>query len=149
MWIAAKITDHLYLSSFVGATETNVSKLGITCIITVCKEVPKLNLKQIESIKIDVVDRPNESLIKYFDYLSDKIKDISDRKGIVLVHCVAGVSRSATIVLAYLMKHCKMMLRDAHDYVKSKRPFVRADLSLFTLVLLSCLKYDILRLRFY
>jgi atypical dual specificity phosphatase len=120
----AKITDHLYLSSFVGATELNVTKFGITCVITVCKEVPKLDLKNVESVKLEVVDRPTESLIKYFDFVTDKIKEVADKNGACLVHCVAGVSRSATMVLAYLMKHCKLTLRDAHSLVKSKRPFV-------------------------
>lgn len=87
----AKITDHLFLSSFMAATESNVNKFGITCVITVCKEVPKLTLKQIDSIKLDVIDRPNECLIKYFDYIADKIKEVADKNGKVLVHCVAGL----------------------------------------------------------
>ncbi|CAJ0566131.1 unnamed protein product, partial [Mesorhabditis spiculigera] len=46
----------------------------------------------------------------------------------VLVHCVAGVSRSASIVLAYLTKyHCRS-LRDAYHLMKMKRPLVRPNL---------------------
>lgn len=124
----AKITDHLYLSSFVGATEYNLLKYGINCVITVCKEVPKVDLKNIESIKLEVIDRPSESLDKYFDTLADKINEVAQNKGSCLVHCVAGISRSATIVLAYLMKHLKMSLREAHTLVKSRRPFIRPNL---------------------
>lgn len=124
----AKITDTLYLSSFVGATEHNLTKFNISCVITVCKEVPKVDSKNIESIKLEVVDRPTESLARYFDFTADKINELANSKKSVLVHCVAGISRSATIVLAYLMKHLKMSLRDAHALVKSKRPFVSPDL---------------------
>ena len=120
----AKITDNLYLSSFMGATDINLMKFNITCIITVCKEVPKIEFKNIESIKLDVVDRPTESLAKYFDYICDKINEVANKKGVCLVHCVAGVSRSASMVLAYLMKYLRMSLKDAHNFVKSKRPFV-------------------------
>jgi atypical dual specificity phosphatase len=120
----AKITDHLYLSSFVGATDYNLTKFNISCIITVCKEVPKVEFKNIESVKLDVVDRPTESLAKYFDFVCDKINEVVNKKGVCLVHCVAGVSRSASMILAYLMKYHKMNLKDAHSFVKSKRPFV-------------------------
>lgn len=120
----AKITDNLYLSSFVGTSEYNIQKYNINCVITVCNEVPKVTLKHVESFKFDVADKPTESLSKYFDFIADKIHEISRKKGICLVHCVAGISRSATVVIAYLMKHLKMNLRDAHSFVKSKRPFV-------------------------
>lgn len=123
----AKITDHLYLSSFMGATDFNLMKFNISCIITVCKEVPKIEFKNIESIKLDVVDRPTESLAKYFDFVCDKIHEVASKKGTSLVHCVAGVSRSASMVLAYLMKYLRMSLKDAHNFVKSKRPFVRLN----------------------
>jgi Dual specificity phosphatase, catalytic domain len=39
----------------------------------------------------------------------------------VYVHCLAGVGRSATIVVCYLIKHCHYSPKDAIAYVKSKR----------------------------
>ena len=41
--------------------------------------------------------------------------------GKVFVHCVQGMSRSATLVLAYLMKTCGMGVQDAVRLVRSKR----------------------------
>ena len=126
----AKITDNLYLSSFIGAAEPNLQKYNINCVITVCREVPQISnirsdsLTQIESIKLDVLDKPTESLARYFDFIADKINEVANKKGVCLVHCVAGISRSATMVIVYLMKHLKLNLKDAHALVKSKRPFV-------------------------
>jgi hypothetical protein len=42
----------------------------------------------------------------------------------VLVHCVQGMSRSATVVIAYLMKKHKWTLSQALDYVKERRSCV-------------------------
>ncbi|CAF2135569.1 unnamed protein product [Rotaria magnacalcarata] len=39
-----------------------------------------------------------------------------------LVHCAAGVSRSATIVLIYSMKYHHNTLKDAFHYLLEKRP---------------------------
>ena len=40
----------------------------------------------------------------------------------VLVHCLAGISRSVTITVAYLMSKEKMCLNDAYDFVKRAKP---------------------------
>jgi hypothetical protein len=48
--------------------------------------------------------------------------------GRVLVHCHAGVSRSATVCMAYVMKTLNYDLRSAYDFVKSKRSCVSPNL---------------------
>jgi hypothetical protein len=46
---------------------------------------------------------------------------LSDPKNRVYVHCMAGVSRSATIVIGYLISRHKMTVDSAHAHVKGKR----------------------------
>ena len=41
-----------------------------------------------------------------------------------MVHCAAGSSRSATIVIAYIMWSKKMPYKEAFEFVKSKRSVV-------------------------
>ena len=50
-------------------------------------------------------DDPRTRLNYYFDPVADKIKEVQDRGGRTLLHCVAGVSRSASLTIAYLVKH--------------------------------------------
>ena len=45
-------------------------------------------------------------------------------EGVVFVHCLAGASRSASIVIGYLMKVHGMTLKDAMDKVVTCRPCV-------------------------
>mmetsp|Transcript_80191 Transcript_80191/g.231642 ORF Transcript_80191/g.231642 Transcript_80191/m.231642 type:complete len:307 (+) Transcript_80191:81-1001(+) len=42
----------------------------------------------------------------------------------VLVHCVQGISRSASVVIFYLMAHQRMSLREAFELTRRKRPVV-------------------------
>ena len=57
----------------------------------------------------------------YFLYFSDEARA---EDGKILVHCQAGVSRSATITIAYILKHSKMTVMEAYRYVKSKRVII-------------------------
>ncbi len=43
--------------------------------------------------------------------LSDKVQEAN---GCVLVHCLAGISRSPTLAIAYVMKHLNMTSEEAY-----------------------------------
>lgn len=47
----------------------------------------------------------------------------------VLVHCLAGISRSVTVTVAYLMYSMSLSLNDAYDYVKRRKPNVSPNLT--------------------
>lgn len=55
--------------------------------------------------------------------------DIKDKGGRVFVHCHAGISRSATVCIAYVMLTRRLSAHDAYQFVKSKRPIISPNLS--------------------
>ncbi len=59
----------------------------------------------------------DENVEKGIDFLHQHISQ--GRK--VLVHCLSGVGRSATIVICYLIRHGGMTAREAAAFVRSKR----------------------------
>lgn len=48
-------------------------------------------------------------------------------RNVVLVHCMAGMSRSATIVCAYLLATTSMNTQEAISFVRSKRPIIQPN----------------------
>lgn len=76
---------------------------------------------------IDINDDELEKIDKYFLSSIEFIyKEISESKN-VLVHCGGGISRSPTIVIAYLMTTKNMGFDEAYDFVQSKRECIRPN----------------------
>ncbi|OZJ05327.1 hypothetical protein BZG36_01564 [Bifiguratus adelaidae] len=65
-------------------------------------------------------------LIAQFAFIDEAIS----QKKSVLVHCQLGISRSASLVIAYVMRSKHMTLDEAFDYVKSKSPYIAPNMSL-------------------
>lgn len=59
-----------------------------------------------------------------FDKAADVIANAVAAKNPILVHCAAGISRSSTAVIAYLMQHLGKGWRSALKTLKKKRPIV-------------------------
>ncbi|XP_064120205.1 dual specificity protein phosphatase 14-like [Macrobrachium nipponense] len=125
------IESWLYLSGARAVKPSRLKELGITCVVDCTIELPNLPLDGIELVKVLVSDTPSSSLNDHFDLVADKIEEVRRRKGRVLVHCIAGVSRSPALVLAYLVKHRGMSLRQAFLHVRSIRPNVRPNAGFF------------------
>ncbi len=53
---------------------------------------------------------------------------VKAKNGCVFVHCHAGISRSATICIAYIMKTMQLDLSKAYEFVKQKRPCISPNL---------------------
>ena len=128
----AKITDHLYLCAAAGVTPTAVTSNSISHVINLTMDVPALRSNVVETTRVSIDDVPGANLGIYFDQLTDKIRRVKERGGRTLVHCVAGVSRSASICIAYLMKYYRMPLLDAYRYVRGRRPVIRPNAGFFS-----------------
>ncbi|XP_030041806.1 dual specificity protein phosphatase 18-like [Microcaecilia unicolor] len=123
-----KITPSLYLSNATSARNRNIiAAKHITCIINASMDVQRPTLSGVDYIRVPVADLPHVRLSDYFDMVADRIRLVERRNGRTLVHCVAGVSRSATLCIAYLMKYEGISLREAHNWVKSRRPTIRPN----------------------
>ncbi|CAG5921953.1 unnamed protein product [Menidia menidia] len=123
-----RVTEHLYLSNGRAANDSSLlAGNGITCVISVTETKSRSPSPGVEYVHIPVADSPLTALRDHFDAVADKIKATAEGCGRTLVHCNAGVSRSAALCMAYLMKHRGASLLEAHGWVKACRPVVRPN----------------------
>ncbi len=127
----AKITDSLYLSGAAAVTPSHIREYGITAVINLTLDVPPLSMPNLETYQIRLDDTPHARLGAHFDKVADRIYATKNKGGRTLVHCVAGVSRSSSICIAYLMKYHRISLLHAYNYVKSRRSVIRPNVGFF------------------
>ena len=73
-------------------------------------------------------DSPKEDISAHFDTTIEFISLALGRKEGVLVHCAFGVSRSSTLVIAFLMRRLGIGYLDALSFVRRKRPVVKPNM---------------------
>lgn len=124
----SRVTSSLYISN--GAAANNKVMLSgnqITSIINVSMKVANTHYEDIQYLQVPVTDTPVSCLSDFFDPIADHIHTVEMKQGRTLLHCAAGVSRSATLCLAYLMKYHTMSLLEAHAWTKACRPIIRPN----------------------
>lgn len=66
-------------------------------------------------------DTPDQNLSQYFTVCNDFIHAARLREGNVLIHCLAGMSRSVTVAVAYIMTATNLSWKDALKVVRAGR----------------------------
>ena len=59
--------------------------------------------------------------------VADKIHSVLGKGGTILIYCRAGMSRSATLCIAYFMRHHNMSMEEAFQFVKQRRPIIHPN----------------------
>lgn len=77
--------------------------------------------------EVDLLDTPTENLSKGFDLVYKFLDFHISQNRKVLVHCMAGMSRSVSYVIYYLMKKEKWNFNIALEYVKARRPIANPN----------------------
>ncbi|KAL0994108.1 hypothetical protein UPYG_G00117850 [Umbra pygmaea] len=106
-------------------------RLNIGYVVNVTTHLPLYHLGSglVRYKRLPATDNSKQNLRQYFEEVFEFIEEAHQGGRGVLVHCQAGVSRSATIVIAYLMKHTLMTMTDAYKYVRGRRPVVSPNLN--------------------
>lgn len=117
------IIKNLYVGNeFVSKEEEFLNKKNIKAVV--CLGCQPSNF---ENIKYHVINIKDEDGVNIIDHLSDATEFINTniKNGSVLVHCKAGICRSASVAIAYLIRYHNMKFIDAYHLVLEKRSIIK------------------------
>lgn len=120
-----EILPFLYLGSAYHASKCEfLANLHITALLNVSRRTSEACMSHLHYKWIPVEDSHTADISSHFQEAIDFIDCVREKGGKILVHCEAGISRSPTICMAYLMKTRQFRLKDAFDYIKQRRSVV-------------------------
>ena len=110
---------------------SSLHRLGVGYVLNVTAKPPSyamdsgINYKQLLAS-----DNGVQNLRQFFEEAFEFIDEARANLSSVLVHCQAGISRSPTIAVAYLMKHYPgMAMAEAYKFVKTRRSIISPNLN--------------------
>ncbi|KAG3009778.1 hypothetical protein PC120_g15465 [Phytophthora cactorum] len=108
-----------------------IQDLGITHVVNATRKVANVFENDgVKYINAKLDDKPDENITQFFNSTYEFIAQAqrsttADRKPCrVLVHCTHGISRSATLVIVYIMRAYHWSLAQAFNFVRSGRGVV-------------------------
>ena len=120
------IIDNIYLGDFRTADNMDILRqYNITHIINCAFNLPNKFPNEITYKRLDLRDEPDQPLIERLEEAYEFIKENKDKN--IFVHCVFGKSRSASVVIFYIMKEKKINFQEAKNFVKNIRSIVEPN----------------------
>ena len=116
------IIPGLYLGNYEAASDLSLLKsTGITHILTVASDLEQFFPTNFTYLQISALDTTTEDLYSVFAQTTEFISN-AITNGKVFVHCLMGISRSSTIVIAYLMQKNNLTYAQALNLTVSRHP---------------------------
>ncbi|KAJ1503428.1 hypothetical protein HMI54_015014 [Coelomomyces lativittatus] len=136
----SQILDWLYLGPDLFTSNIDdaiklMKSLNVSAILNMTFEVNPMTQSAFPIYKqIACQDTADEKIEEFLDPATEFIENVRLQGKTIYVHCKAGVSRSATVVLAYLVRYQKMPLEDAHRFLRSKRPVIAPNIGFLSVL---------------
>ncbi|KZV64069.1 phosphatases II [Peniophora sp. CONT] len=116
--VDAVLDGQLYISSLSCAKSIDHHS-SFTHLVSVCPDLPRRNENH---LIIPIQDTEYDNIIDHLPLACEFIDNALASGGCVLVHCVMGVSRSATVIAAYLMQKRNISPSEALAVIAQRRP---------------------------
>ena len=125
----SEIFKWLYLGSFANACDiSELRRIRINYILNCAIECNNKNLpKDIKELHLKIKDYENFELYNYFEKANEFINKCKLEGGVILVHCKYGISRSASFIIAYLIKNMRYTLDYSLKFVSKKRSQIKPN----------------------
>lgn len=125
---SAIVDSFLYLGSHDHAkSKQQLKDLGISHIVNMAGELENEYPDDFKYLSVKLDDTSGDNITQHFEKTLKFLEEAQAASAKVLVHCAMGISRSSTIVIAYLMHHKGMSYEEAHQFVKSMRSCIKPN----------------------
>ena len=124
-----QITENIFLGGYTAAENKKTLQeiMKVDAVLTVADSLEPKFPFYFEYKVIEISDDPESNLKQHLLECIEFIEGIVKSGKRVYVHCAAGVSRSASTVLAYMMASKNISLNDAYELVSAKRPCIKPN----------------------
>jgi protein phosphatase slingshot len=127
----SKIGKNVWLGSYERAAKVyeGLKANGITHILTVGNDMPAMFPNDFTYKIISIDDSPESNLNNYFEECMEFIDKALNEKvtNQVLIHCWAGISRSASISILYRMKNFGENFTEAYESIRKTRYWINPN----------------------
>ena len=125
---ASFIINNIYIGNIYDAYDIeSLKSKNITNVLSAVIGFDEIYESNINHLCLNLVDNEEQNIIHYFQITNHFIDNIIEKKESLLIHCIAGRSRSVTILLAYMIYKYKYTVEQAIEIVKSKRNIIEPN----------------------
>ena len=119
----SEVFKWLYLGTFTNACDIEeLRRINIKYILNCAIECKNKNLpKDIQELHLKIRDIKTFDIIPFFQQANEFINQVRSVGGNILIHCKLGISRSAAIIIAYLIKYYGFDFNSAMKFIKKQR----------------------------
>lgn len=119
---ASLIMEHVYLGCVRSSQDRRkLQRLRIGYLIVCSRTLPEAFSHELKYFRVPVEDTTSANIAQYFDRATAFIERARHQKQNILVHCQQGMSRSASIVIAWLIRFHGLSLHNAYWLSKKRR----------------------------
>jgi len=124
-----EIVPGVFLGPYASAMKTKLDYLlshNVSHVVCIRQSVEATFIRanftdKIKYLVLDVADSVNENIIRHFPMVKEFVDECHRECGKALIHGNAGISRSAALVIAYVMEKYGLAYKEAFRHVQSKR----------------------------
>jgi len=121
------IIDNIYLGNS-SHSEEELKTIGISYVFNITNNHYR-EYNRIIELRYPTEDIYTQDIMETFPDIVKKIKVINDEGLNIYIHCHAGISRSSSVVILYLMTYHNYNYEDAFKFVRNKRICIQPNRS--------------------
>ncbi|CAL2050166.1 hypothetical protein CAEBREN_08448 [Caenorhabditis brenneri] len=123
-----EVRPHLFLAGYGCITPSLLKQYNITHAVD-CTNLKTKAISGLERIEIPVDDSLLAKITPHFETVIKFVEDAKQQGHNTVIYCAAGVSRSASLTIVYLMVTENMSLEEAYLHVNKLRPIISPNIS--------------------